>query len=214
MNTEELISKYSPLLKRYILPLSLGALGMIFFIYGLIGLFWDNKPASEDVVFESSSGEKESTEAKTILVDIEGAVVRPGVYSLSLDARIQDALVSAGGLSSVADREFVSKRLNLATKLTDGAKIYIPLEGEAESIPTSLGLRGASAGSTELTSTSGQININSASQSQLEALPGIGPVTAQKIIGGRPYGSVDELLNKKIVGSKVFSQIKDKVSIY
>ena len=57
------------------------------------------------------------------------------------------------------------------------------------------------------------ININTSSQSQLEILPGIGPVTAQKIILGRPYGSVDELLGKKIVGTKVFDQIKERISV-
>ena len=58
------------------------------------------------------------------------------------------------------------------------------------------------------------VDINTGSQSQLEALPGIGPVTASKIIAGRPYNSVDELLSKKIVGSKVFNQIKDKITVY
>ncbi len=58
------------------------------------------------------------------------------------------------------------------------------------------------------------ININTASESQLDTLPGIGPVTAQKIIVGRQYGSIDELLSKKVVGAKVFEQLKDKISVY
>ncbi len=184
---------------------------MIFFIYGLIGLFLSSKSASESIVFEASSSAKQNpTEVKNIFVDIEGAVVRPGVYKLPQDSRIQDALVAAGGLSASADRNFVSKNINLAIKLSDGAKIYIPNVGEAVSSSSVL------SGSSQ-TGTGGGgdlVSINSSSQAQLEALPGIGPVTVEKIIAGRPYGSVDELLKKKIVGGKVFDQIKDKITIY
>ncbi len=207
MEFRELFAKYSPLLKKHRLPLSLGALGMMFFAYGLIGLFVSNKTASEDIVFEVSSG-KNSNEEKIILVDVEGAVVKPGLYKLPLNSRIQDGLVAAGGMSALANREYVAKNLNLATKLTDGGKIYIPNVGEA--------LRPGSVLSGSLQTGGGGdlVNINSSSQAQLEALPGVGPVTAEKIIGGRPYGSVQELLSKKIVGSKVFGQIKEKITIY
>ena len=96
----------------------------------------------------------------------------------------------------------------MATKLADGAKIFIPSVGEA--------VNGGSAlnSSSEGIIVGALININTSSQSQLESLPGIGPVTAQKIIAGRPYGSIEELLSKKIVGSKVFGQIKDKIAVY
>lgn len=208
MGTQEFISKYFPLVKRHWLPLCLGILGMIFFIYGLMGLLAANKTSPEDIVFEANSVNGKQTEAKTMLVDIEGAVVRPGVYKLPLESRIQDGLVSAGGLSAQADRKYIAKNFNLATKLTDGAKIYVPNISEA--------VAGASVlnASSEGVVVGALININTASQSQLEELPGIGPVTAQKIITGRPYVSVDELLSKKIVGSKVFDQIKDKITIY
>lgn len=174
---------------------------MIFFAYGLIGLFFSNKSASEDIVFEANSIQQNPSEAKTIFIDIEGAVVVPGLYKLPQDSRIQDSLIAAGGLSATADREYIAKNLNLATKLTDGAKIYVPSIGEAV-------IGGA------VLNSSSQININTGSQSGLESLPGIGPVTAAKIIEGRPYGSIDELLSKKIVGSKVFNQIKDKITVY
>lgn len=207
MDKDELVSKYLPFLKKHWLPLSLGALGMIFFVYGLIGLLIGNNSASDEIVFEASS-KKDSIEVKIILVDIEGAVVRPGLYKLPQDSRIQDGLVAAGGLAASADREYIAKNLNLATKLTDGAKIYISSVGEAV-------VGGAVLNSSSQVGTVGNlVNINTSSQSQLEALPGIGPVTALKIIGSRPYGGVDELLKKKIVGSKVFDQIKDKVSVY
>ena len=181
---------------------------MIFFAYGLIGLFLVNKTASDDIVFEANSATNSSTEAKTIFIDIEGAVVKPGLYKLPQGSRIQDSLISAGGLAASADRKYIAKNLNLATKLTDGAKIYIPFLGEVLRLDS--GLNSSSQGEI----VGDLVNINTSSQSQLEALPGIGPVTAQKIITGRPYSSVDELLSKKIVGNKVFIQIKDKVTVY
>lgn len=218
MNTQELISKYFPLIKKHWLPLSLGILGMMFFAYGLIGVFAVNKTSSDDIVFDASSSAKQNPdEVKVIFVDIEGAVVKPGLYKLPQDSRIQDALVVAGGLAAQADREYIAKNLNLAIKLTDGAKIYVPSIGEAVVGGGVLNSssKGVVIGSPRFAGeVSALININTSSQSQLEALPGIGPVTAQKIIGERPYGSVQELLNKKIVGAKVFGQIKDKISVY
>ena len=208
MDYQTLLNKASPFLKQNILALSLGALGMIFFAYGLIGLFVSSKSASEDIVFEANSAKQNSTEARTVAVDIEGAVVKPGLYNLPINSRIQDALIAAGGLSVSADREYVAKNLNLATKLSDGAKIYIL------SIGQSVGNSGVLNSYSQLGETAGLVNINTGSQSQLEELPGIGPKTADKIIAGRPYQSVDELLSKKIVGSKVFNQIKDKISVY
>ena len=210
MNIQELLLKYSPFIKQNLLSLSLAALGMIFFAYGLIGLFISNNSSSNDVVFQASSDtsfQNSQKEIKTIFVDVEGAVVKPGLYKVPFDSRIQDALAAAGGLSASADRNYIAKNINLAIKLTDGAKIYIPNISESVNVGGVLSV-------SDTTSASALVNINTASQSQLEALPGIGPVTAQKIIVSRPYSSVQELLEKKIVGAKVFGQIKDKLSLY
>jgi competence protein ComEA len=152
---------------------------MIFFAYGLIGLFGVNKTDSENIVFESKSAGNSPTEIKTISIDIEDAVVNPGAYKLSQDFRIQDVFVAAGGLSAQADRKYIAKNINLAIKLTDGTKIYIPNLGEAviqTSVPD---------GSTQGVTTDVLININTASEPELDSLPGIGPVTVQKIISGR-----------------------------
>ena len=198
---KEKLSTLSPKIKENIIPLLLGVFGLILLSYGVIHSINSGQVSSDqDIVFEE--GNKEQSEAK-IVVDIEGAVVTPGVYSLNSDARVKDALIVAFGLSSDADREWVAKNLNQAAKLNDGAKIYIPKEGEA--VKTS---------SQGFVSTSGLININSASSSELESLSGIGPVTAGKIIENRPYTAIDELLTKKIVGSKVFDKIKEKISVY
>ncbi|MBI4089257.1 MAG: ComEA family DNA-binding protein [Candidatus Levybacteria bacterium] len=199
MDFHSLFEQCKPLLKKYWLPLSLGFLGMIFFVYGLIGIFLETRTSSDNIVFEANS-QKESPQLEAVFVDVEGAVAKPGLYKLPGGSRIQDGLVAAGGLIASADREFITKNLNLAVKLTDGAKVYLPFIGEASKQNSE--------------SNSSLVNVNSGSQTQLEALPGIGPATAQKIISGRPYQSVDELFNKKIVGSKVFEQIKDKITVY
>jgi competence protein ComEA len=205
---QETTSRYLSLIKKHWLTLSLGLLGLMFFAYGLIGLFFSNKSASESIVFESSAEQNSSSESKTILVDVEGSVVNPGVYRLPGDSRIQDGLSAAGGLSASADRDFVAKNFNLAIKLQDGSKIYVPEKGGAVNAASVLNITVQNAAVSSL------ININSASESELDSLSGVGPVTAQKIISGRPYNSINELLDKKIVSSKVFNQIKDKITIY
>lgn len=191
------------LLKKHWLAVSLALSALIFFIYGLISLLGTSQNSS-DIKFETNSSKDLSiSQNNLIIVDIEGEVVKPGVYKLKQNSIVQDALVASGGLTQVADRSWIAKNLNLALKLTDSQKIYIPKVGDTAS-ETVLGTSDQ-ASSTDL------ININSASESQLDQLPGIGLVTANKIISQRPYSTIDQLLEKKAVSQKVFDQIKDKI---
>ena len=209
MDIEELINRYLPLARRHWLPLVLGITGLILLGYGLIGLFASSSD-SKDIIFEKADSRESSSPSASLVVDVEGAVVSPGVYNLPKDSRVKDALIASGGVSAQGDRLWVAKNLNLALKIIDGAKIYIPFEGEKQSSP-------ALSGSTGGSSTVGigeSININSASEKELDALPGVGPVTAQKIIDNRPYQTLQELVSKKVVSSKVFDNIKDKVTLY
>jgi competence protein ComEA len=125
----------------------------------------------------------------------------PGVYKLVSDSRVSDAVTSAGGLTDEAD----TKRINLAAKLVDGQKLYIGKLGES----VSQNIGGQIAGVSE-----GQININTSTQKELESLPGIGPVTAGKIIASRPYSDVGELLSRKVVGKSVYEKIRDLIATY
>ena len=203
MSLQELLAKYLPLFSMYRFPLIVGFVGLIFLGYGLIVLL-ETDSSSENIVFESETQDASSQkEQPEIVVDIQGAVINPGVYKLPLDSRVQDGLVASGGLQQRADRTFVSKNLNLAAKLADGTKLYIPFE-EEQNREVSI----------SQTITSVRININTASLSQIESLPKIGSVTAQKIVDNRPYASIDELLSKKVVGVSVFGQIKEKISPY
>lgn len=206
MNSKDLQKGFTSFIKEYWLPLGLGILGLLCIGAGFMQA--SNKPEQEDIVFEQEDKKVEAKPdaAKQIVIDIEGAVKKPGVYHLPENSRVDDALKAAGGFHTEADHEKVTKLLNLAAKVADGGKIYIPFKGETVSSGDSqpvLGMEG-----------NNLININSASQKELEDLPGIGAVTAGKIIDNRPYGSVDELLSKKVVGKSVFEKIREKVSAY
>ena len=195
------------LARQNLFPLLIGGLGIVLILFGIVSIVVSNP--REGVIFE----EKATSEFAEIFVDVAGAVVAPGVYKLSGGARIQDALISAGGLSGEADREWVAKNLNLSAKLTDGGKIYIPVKSETLRLRSGQELK-VQSGEVSSVQTSNLININTAGPSQLDKLPGIGPVTAGKIIDGRPYADINDLVSKKIVGKKVFEQIKEKISVY
>ena len=127
-----------------------------------------------------------STQA-VVLVHVAGAVVEPGVYELSGDARVRDAIVAAGGPTETADRN----ALNLAAVVGDGVKVYVPSVGEV--VPPSL-IAPASPVSGQ---PSAPIDVNVATAAELEALPGVGPATAAAIVTERerngPFVGVDDL---------------------
>lgn len=192
--------------KNNLLVCLLGFFGLILLGYGLIQLF-GQKPADIQYTKADAPSSAEKNSGSFIMVDVEGAVQRPGVYKVSIPARIQDVLIAAGGVSAQADRGYMAKTINLAATLSDGQKVYIPAQGEESSSSVQ-----------SLTNTSGSvtglININTASASDLDGLPGVGAVTAQKIIDGRPYQQVSDLQDKKVVNSSTYTKIKDLVSVY
>lgn len=151
------------------------------------------------------SGIRKSIEVK---VDVSGAVASPGVYALSPDARIEDALKIAGGVTKAADPVFLSKTINLAQKVVDGMKIYVPSAGEVPQSTVASAQTGAS------TNQPSPININTASMADLDKLSGVGEITAQKIIDNRPYGGIEELVTKKAVSRSVYEKIKDMISVW
>ena len=152
--------------------------------------------------------------AETIVVDVEGAVAEPGLHLLPDGSRIGDAIAAAGGYAPRVDIAAAATQLNLAQKLTDGDKIRVPSLGDAAAAAPSPASqqrwwrRSPAAG--------GPINVNTASADQLDTLPGIGPVTAAKIIAAReqaPFATVDELLSRQIVGASTFEKLRDLVTV-
>lgn len=187
-------------IERFKLPLALSFLGLVLIIGGIFASGLSNTKVKEYP--------KESLvdSPKRISIDVSGAVSKPGVYKLADGSRIEDAINAAGGFSKDSDKEYISKYINLAQKLVDGSKIYIPAVGESISASKINQVAG--------TNTSAKININTAVQSELESLTGVGPVTAAKIISGRPYQKIEELIDKKILGKSLFEKIKDQIVVY
>lgn len=202
MGEPDTLAKIFPLVDRFKIPLILALVGL--FLIGL-GLLWPKlNPEKKDIEVKANQAD-ESTAAKgqsELKVDVAGAVVEPGVYTLKADSRLEDAIASAGGFSSEADAAWVSKNINLASKVSDGQKIYIQAIGEVSVSGSSLG-----------TTNTDKININFASTKELDTLPGVGVVTAEKIIALRPYATVEELLSKKAVGKATYEKLKDLVSV-
>jgi competence protein ComEA len=142
-----------------------------------------------------------------IVVHITGAVPRPGVYALPQGARVQDAISAAGGFLADADKSGI----NLARALEDGEQLDIPLvEGASLVLPTP-GVEVVDPAEIEL------ININTASQAELETLPGIGPTTAQKIIEFReengPFQTIEDIVKVSGIGPGTFEKIKDLITV-
>ncbi|KKR50738.1 MAG: Competence protein ComEA helix-hairpin-helix repeat protein [Candidatus Curtissbacteria bacterium GW2011_GWA1_40_16] len=181
-----------------------GALLLGLFVLALgAGLYFFKSNSTPEDIKIISAASPSGAQAQEIVVDVGGAVNLPGLYKLSGDARVANAISAAGGLSNDAD----SKQVNLAAKIVDGQKVYVAKIGESVSQST-----GTSVSQIAGASIGGLVNINSASAAELDTLPGIGPVTANKIIASRPYSSLNDLVFKKAVSSSVFSKIKDKIS--
>lgn len=193
-----------PLLEKYKWQASLILLGLILVGLGVLGTNFLGREEGIEVV---PAGEVASGD---LFVDIQGGVEKPGVYKLSSDSRINDLLIAAGGLSIEADRGWVAKNLNLAEKLSDGVKIYIPKKGKAQLRQGFAEQVGQVSGSSVI----GRININTASKSELETLPGIGPAYAQRIIENRPYVTIEDLLKVPGIGTKKFEKIKEKITVF
>ncbi|HEY5160654.1 MAG TPA: helix-hairpin-helix domain-containing protein [Gaiellaceae bacterium] len=143
-----------------------------------------------------------SSARSRLLVDVSGAVRRPGVYKLPTGSRVNDALLKAGGATKRADLTLV----NRATPLTDGQQVLVP-----EKVTAATAATAASGGSTA----AAPIHLNSATLEQLDELPGVGPATAQRIIDYRtangPFKSVDELDSVSGIGPAKLAELRDLV---
>ncbi|MEO7296118.1 MAG: ComEA family DNA-binding protein [Candidatus Limnocylindria bacterium] len=154
-----------------------------------------------------------TTSPSETVVDVEGAVVTPGLHRLPTGSRVGDAIAAAGGFSMRVDAAAAAATLNLAAPVADGDKVHVPLIGESVAIPPGSTAPG---GQPPPGSGSSLIDLNAADGALLETLPGIGPVTAAAIIAARetaPFTSVDELRSRGVVGPSTFEKIKDLVTV-
>jgi competence protein ComEA len=146
-----------------------------------------------------------------IVVVVEGAVATPGVYRLPADARYQDAITAAGGASEQADLAMV----NMARRIRDEDRITIPMRGVGGM--TSPAVVPGDATLIDPSGTTGGVNLNTATTSELESLPGIGPVLSQRIVEARttngPFESVDDLALVQGVSRKLVDDLRPLVMV-
>lgn len=165
-----------------------------------------------DASSDDESSAKSSSAAE-VYVDVDGAVVRPGVYRLKDGARVSQAIDAAGGLTAEAD----VTGLNRASKVADGQKIYVPKVGEQQAAAAVGGAESSAATTPGAGSSSELVNINTASAAELQTLPGIGPSMAQSIIDERTkngaFASVDDLMRVSGIGEKKLAKIKDCICV-
>jgi competence protein ComEA len=175
-----------------------------------------SKPSLAPAPTEPSTPAEQSPPAE-VVVHVSGAVKQAGVYRLAPASRVADAIEQAGGATEHADLD----ALNLAEPLQDGQKIHVPRKGEASapalaSVAPSRTPRSAPQAAATAT-TQFPINLNTATAEQLEAIPGIGPVLAQRIIEYRQthgrFQSVDELLEVHGIGAKRLESMRPYVTV-
>lgn len=164
-----------------------------------------------------------AAQAKTVRVQVSGAVLEPGIYDLPANCRVEEAIAAAGGLTENAD----SERVNLVRKVRDGMQIRVPVQKAARTNSTQRKNAQAKSGLGE--SASGKsgsakagsgrmqsVRINSASAGELQQLPGIGPALAQRIVETRNRGrftSADDLLRVPGIGKAKLAKLRDYVEV-
>ncbi|MDQ0156030.1 helix-hairpin-helix domain-containing protein [Robertmurraya andreesenii] len=199
-------------LKERIKFVGAGLLVVILVVYYFISNDVSFSPPedAEGWEMEEIDGEEEvppeQLPVEEILVDVKGAVQKPGVYKAKMGERVIDLIDRAGGVTEAAD----SKAINFAMRVTDEMVLYVPHIGEeVENVDMTASASGES--------NSGKINLNKASQSELETLPGIGPVKAQAIIEYRdssgPFKAIEDIMEISGFGQKTFEKLKEHISV-
>jgi competence protein ComEA len=185
---------YSSLQKR--------GLAIIALLVLVITALFVMRGSSQEVIAAPAPLEIESSAMQTLMVDVAGAVINPGVYSLPLNARVFEAIKAAGGLKKGAD----TSDINQARILRDGEQIYV--------YPTTTSAGGVSRPAVRK---NGPIMINRATVKDFESLHGIGPVLANRIVSYRkingPFAAVEDLLKIPGIGQSKFAQFKEKLRV-
>jgi competence protein ComEA len=187
-----------------------------------IALFVSRQPASQPIeilpppTLQPTLTPLPSPTPGPLRVDVAGAVRTPGVYTLPAASIIADAIAAAGGPSADADLD----RVNKAVPLSDGMQVYVPHVAEAaapqpvEPVPAkAAAVPLTEAGAGGASDPGALVDINTATLAELDTLPGVGPATAQRIVDGRPYGSIEDLMRVKGIGQATFDKLKARITV-
>lgn len=198
-------------------------------ITSLISTNDKEKPLAGSSLLQSaqSAVTSKAVQAKTVRVQVSGAVLEPGIYDVPANCRVEEVIAAAGGLTENAD----SERVNLVRKVRDGMQIRVPVQKAARTSRTqrknaqaksglgesASGKSGSvKAGSGRNNSIMQSVRINSASASELQQLPGIGPALAQRIVETRSrwrFASVEDLLRVPGIGKAKLAKLRDYVEV-
>ena len=140
----------------------------------------------------------------------------PGVFRVPVGARIGDLLTAAGGYGPRVDAARAGRELNLAAQLHDGDQIRVPARDDGPPASAGSASRGSGSAGSGSAGSAGPIDLNHATATELDTLPGIGPATAAKILAsrdGQPFVAVADLRTRKLVGEKTFDGLKDLVTV-
>lgn len=211
-------------IKKYTLEITILFLAFLIAIVSLI-IFINSTNQQSDEIITTNEKISENQLPTNIFVDVSGSVNKPDLYQVKYGTRLKDLIKKAGDLSETADKGFFARNFNLARIVNDQEKIYIPSIWEVQNgyfLETPQSFDYLSPSNLQSPTTNNQsstnnlqslININNATIEELDSLPGIGKITSQKIINNRPYKSIEELLNKKVVNKSVFEKIKNLITI-
>jgi competence protein ComEA len=184
---------------------------VIFCIFTIVGLIKDGKEENyEDIFVESKPvtsnfNNNASESIKYIKVEIKGEIQKPGVYSMNLGSRMEDLIYKAGGFTEKADKARIQ---SLAKKLKDEECIIIPNKDTPEEklVPNNTAVNEGDI-----------ININTADKEDLEKIPGVGPVTAEKILDYREkqgyFNSIEDMKNVDGIGDKTLDKMREKITV-
>lgn len=168
-----------------------------------------------------ASAQGSDSSANYIYVDLSGSVVDPKVHRVPANTRLFEVLSASGGLNELADRPYFYRNFNLAMVLNDQDKIYVPSVNEVvngiylenNKIVSAYNGKTTAQVSQPASGGNGKISINTASQALLETLKGVGAITASRIIAGRPYKTINELVEKDILKNALFDSFKDQLDL-
>ena len=195
-------SLFQALIRGHLGLVAVAILGTVSLIVGGVGIWRSFTYTPSYILYPSTNStelktDQEASTRTVFTVDISGAVVHPGIYELSNGSRVQDVVLMAGGFQAKSDQAYIHRSLNLAKKLVDQEKIYIPFQDDQ-------------ALSSSASQVSTAYSLNGASKSDVLEWIGVGEKRAEQILAERPYKDVEDFLKRSGVASNFIEVMREK----